>query len=474
MSPARRNVILVIACMSTFLLNLDNTIVNVALPDIRAQLHPSVSGLQWSVDTYLMVLASLLILSGSLGDRFGRRRVLVTGLVLFACGSLLCSLATGIAWLSAFRVVQAVGASMLNPVGLSIVSTVFVEPRARARAFGVWSGAVGLGMATGPVVGGLLVQTWGWRSVFWTSIPLAVAAAVCARAFIPESKSKAYYRPDIAGQALVLVLLTSLVFTIIESPRLGVGSPWIVTGTGVFVGSAVALGVAETRRESPLIDFRFFRSVPFTSSMVIAVLTYAAIGGFLFLNTIYLQSVLGYSPLRAGLYCLPIAIGTVVGAQFAGSLARTRGSRDALVASGCGVAGAGTLAAITIGGGDTPLLLAGYLLLGLGFGGANTLVNSTAMAGMPRNRAGVAGAVGSSSKQVGQSLGVAVVGAIGGSAAAGTTLAGFVRASQPGWYAMIGIGVAIAALGIVAASRAAQRSARSVSAGFDEPMPDTG
>jgi EmrB/QacA subfamily drug resistance transporter len=460
--------------MSTFLLNLDNTIVNVALPEIRTQLHPGVSGLQWTVDTYLMVLAALLILSGSLGDRFGRRRVLVTGLVLFACGSLLCGLATGVASLSAFRVVQAVGASMLNPVGLSIVSTVFVERNARARAFGVWSGAVGLGMASGPVAGGILVQTWGWRSVFWASVPLAVAAAVAARAFIPESKSKAYYRPDVAGQALVLLLLTSLVFTIIESPRLGPGSPWIIAGACVFVGSAVAVGVVETRRESPLIDFRFFRSVPFTSSMLIAVLTYAAIGGFLFLNTIYLQSVLGYSPLRAGLYCLPIAVGTVVGAQFAGSLARTRGSRDALVASGIGVAGAGMIAAITVGRGDTPLLLASYLLLGLGFGGANTLVNSTAMAGMPRNRAGVAGAVGSSSKQVGQSLGVAVVGAIGGSAAGATTLGGFVRASHPGWYAMIGIGTAIAALGIVAASRAAQRSARNVSAGFDEPMPETG
>jgi MFS family permease len=218
----------------------------------------------------------------------------------------------------------------------------------------------------------------------------------------------------------------------------------------VFVVSAIALGLVETRRDSALIDFRFFRSVPFTSSMVIAVLTYAAIGGFLFLNTIYLQSVLGYSALRAGLYCLPIAIGTVIGAQFAGWSASTRGSRDALVASGIGVAGAGLISAITISSGNTPLLLVSYLLLGLGFGGANTLVNSTAMAGMPRNRAGVAGAVGSSSKQVGQSLGVAVFGAVGGSAAGSSTLAEFVGASEPSRYAMIGIGIAIAALGIVA------------------------
>ncbi|AEW99172.1 MFS transporter [Streptantibioticus cattleyicolor] len=469
LSPARKRLVLAIACMSTFLVNLDNTIVNVALPDIRTQLRPGVAGLQWIVDSYLLTLASLLILSGSLGDRFGRRRVFGTGLVAFAAGSLLSSLAPSTGWLVAFRVVQAVGASMLNPVGMSIIGNVFPQPQARARAFGVWGAAVGLGMASGPVLGGVLVQACGWRSVFWAGIPVALAVAVCARLFVPESRSPARGGPDLAGQGLVLVLLAGVVFTIIEVPRAGLWSPRTVLGAVPAVLAAVALGPVERRRRDPLIDFRFFRSVPFTTSMVIAVLTYAAIGGFLFLNTLYLQDVRGYSPSRAGLYTLPMAVGTAVGAQLSGRLVRSRGAVVALVAAGLCVSGAALLTMAVVGTRSSVPLLTGYALLGLGFGGANTPVNNTAMAGMPRSRAGVAGAVASSSRQVGQSLGVAVFGAIVAAGAGGDLAAGFARASVPGWLLITGIGVAITVLGAVASSAAAQRSARRTAAGFEEP-----
>ncbi|GGU65301.1 MFS transporter [Streptomyces albospinus] len=460
---------LAIACMSTFLVNLDNTIVNVALPDIRAQFHPSVSGLQWIVDSYLITLASLLILSGSMGDRFGRRRVFEVGLVTFALGSLLSSLAPATEWLVGFRIVQAVGASMLNPVGMSIVSNVFVQPREKARAFGIWGGAVGLGMASGPVLGGLLVQTWGWRSVFWAGIPIALGVAVCARVFIPESRSPLYRKPDLVGQALVFTLLAGVVFTIVEGTRLGPGSVRIQVGMTVVVLSSVTLGLVERRRSDPLIELRFFRSVPFSLSMLIAVLTYSAIGGFLFLNTIYLQDVRGYSPFRAGLYTLPMAIGTVVGAQLSGRLMRTRGTVVALTTSGASIVCAAVITAGVIGSDASTPLLIGYAVLGLGFGGANTPVNNTAMAGMPRSQAGVAGALASTSRQVGQSLGVAVFGAIAGAASGPVINSSFTRAAAPSWYVIAGIGGAIIVLGITASGRRAQRSAQRVCADLDEP-----
>jgi EmrB/QacA subfamily drug resistance transporter len=460
LTAARKRVVLAIACMSTFLVNLDNTIVNVALPDIRAQLHPSVSGLQWIVDSYLMTLAALLILSGSIGDRFGRRRIFGIGLIIFAFGSLLSSLAPAAGWLVGFRVLQAVGASMLNPVAMSIISNVFVHPRARTKAFGIWGGAVGLGMASGPVIGGLLTQAWGWRSVFWAVVPLAVGVAVCARMLIPESKSHIYRKPDLLGQALVLTMLTAIVFTIIEIPRLGIGSLPIQAGVVVAVMSVIALGVVESRVADPLIEFRFFRSVPFSASMLIAILVYSAMGGFLFINTIYLQDVRGYGPFRAGLYILPMALGTAGGAKLAAWLVSARGATLTLVAAGACITGAAMIIFAVIGDDTSTLLLIGYSLLGLGFGGANTPVNNTAMAGMPRSQAGVAGALASSSRQVGQSLGVAVFGSIINAGAGVHIITNFTRASLPGWYIITGIGLSIIALGIIANTRTTRQSAQ--------------
>jgi EmrB/QacA subfamily drug resistance transporter len=448
--PLRKRFVLLITCMSTLLINLDNTIVNVALPDIQATLHPSVSGLQWVADSYLMTLAALLVLSGSMGDRFGRRRVFTIGLVLFAAGSLLSSLAMGTVSLVAFRVIQAVGASMLNPAAMSIISNIFVDHLARAKAFAVWGGAVGLGMASGPVVGGLLVQAWGWRSVFLTVVPLAVAVAVAARALVPESRSSVYRAADLLGQVLVLALFTAVIFSIIELPRLGICSQTITASLTITIIVAIALGVVETHRPDPLIDFRFFRSIPFSLSMLIAILAYAAIGGFLFLNTIYLQDVRGYGPLRAGLYLLPTALGTVAGAQAASWLVKARGALLALTTAGLSTAVGGLLIAGVIGTNASIPLLVGYALLGLGFGGANTPVNNTTMAGMPRNQAGIAGALVASSRQLGQSLGVAGLGAVANSGAGIELAATFRYASQPGWYIISVVGLVIVVLGVLA------------------------
>src|ERR1700678_3212036 len=260
LSRRRQYLVLAICCLSLFIVGLDATIVNVALPSIGRELHASVSGLQWTIDAYTLVLASLLMLSGSMADRFGRRRTFIVGLSVFSAGSLLCSLAPNIELLVVFRMLQAVGGSMLNPVAMSIITNTFTEPRERAQAVGVWGAVVGISMALGPVLGGALVTSAGWRSIFWINIPVGIVAIVLALRYIPESKAPRARRIDPVGQALVIVLLASLTYGIIEAPDHGWCSPLIVTAFALALLSLVGILRYEPRRAEPLIDLRFFRS----------------------------------------------------------------------------------------------------------------------------------------------------------------------------------------------------------------------
>src|SRR3954447_13135337 len=195
----RRMLVLAICCSSLFIVGLDNTIVNLALPAIRRDLGSSLSGLQWVIDAYTLVLASLLMLGGSLGDRIGRRRTFQTGLVLFGAGSLLCSIAPTTGWLVAFRALQAIGGSMLNPVAMSIITNVFTDPRERAQAIGMWASTVGVSLGLGPIVGGLLTESIGWRAIFWVNVPIGIAAFVLAAIFVPESRAPRARRLDPIG-----------------------------------------------------------------------------------------------------------------------------------------------------------------------------------------------------------------------------------------------------------------------------------
>src|SRR6202167_3903366 len=221
LSRRRQYLVLAICCLSLFIVGLDATIVNVALPSIGRELHSSVSGLPWTIDAYSLVLASLLMLSGSTADRVGRRRTFQVGLALFTLGSLACSLAPSLGALVGFRMMQAIGGSMLNPVAMSIITNTFTERVERARAIGIWGGVVGLSMALGPVVGGLLVSTVGWRSIFWINIPVGVTAIVLTALFVPESKAPLARRFDPVGQVLVMITLAALVYGIIEGPARG-------------------------------------------------------------------------------------------------------------------------------------------------------------------------------------------------------------------------------------------------------------
>jgi EmrB/QacA subfamily drug resistance transporter len=467
--------VLGICCLSLFIVSLDNTIVNIALPTIRRELHASVSALQWTIDAYTLVLASLLVFSGSTADRIGRRRVFQAGLVTFSAGSLLCSLAPGVGTLIAFRVVQALGGSMLNPVAMSIITNVFTDRRERARAIGVWGGVVGLSFALGPTLGGLLVQSVGWRSIFWINLPVGAVALVLTALFVPESRARRPRRPDPVGQAFILVGLATLTFGIIEGPGRGWASPEIIACFAVAAGALAGLLWYEPRRDEPLLDLRFFHSAPFSGATLIAVSGFAGLGGFLFLNTLYLQDVRGLTALRAGLLTLPVALAVSVAGPVSGRLVGRTGPRLPLVLGGVGMATGAALLSFAGTGTAVGWLLLAYIPFGTGFGLVNPPITNTAVSGMPLSQAGVAAAIASTSRQAGQSLGVAVIGSVatslGAGAARGSGPLGprFVAAARPGWWIITGCGVLVVALGLLTTGAWARRTAAAVADSLESP-----
>jgi EmrB/QacA subfamily drug resistance transporter len=471
LSRRRRMLVLAICCMSLFIVGLDVTIVNIALPSIQRELHAPVSGLQWTVDAYTLVLASFLMLSGSTADRIGRRRTFQTGLALFTLGSLLCSLAPGLGWLVAFRMVQALGGSMLNPVAMSIITNTFTDPTERARAIGVWGAVFGISLALGPIAGGALVASVGWRGIFWVNIPVGVAAIILTAFFVPESRAPRARRVDPVGQMLVTVALASLTYAIIEGPSAGWASARTIACVGLAAAALIFLVAYEPRRNEPLLDLRFFRSAPFSGATVIAVCAFASLGGFLFLNTLYLQDARGYSALHAGLYTLPMAAMTVLLAPLSGRIVGARGPRLPLVAAGIATtAGAIMLTRMTR---DSSLgyLIASYVVFGAGSGLVNAPITNTAVSGMPRSQAGVAAGIASTSRQVGSALGVAVAGSAVLSALHGPLRLGFAEASHVGWWIIAGCGLAILLVGLVTSGRWARKTAERTAARLMPPGP---
>ena len=443
--PAHPNLILGICCMSLLLVSMDVTIVNVALPAIERDLHATLSELQWVMDAYTLVVACLLMLSGSVADRVGRLRVFQIGLVLFTAGSVLCSLAPSIAGLIAFRALQGLGASMLNPVALSIIANSFTEKQARARAIGVWGAVAGISFALGPLIGGALTQAVGWRSIFWINLPIGILAVVLAAVYVPESKAARARAFDPVGQVLVFATLAALTYAVIEGPHAGWASARI---RGLFAVAALAVTaflLYEPRRKQPLVDLRFFGSVPFTSATVIAVCSFASFAGFLFLNALYLQQVRGFSAFHTGLCTLPLALMMMVCAPLSGRLVGSHGTRPSLLLAGAGFL-LSTLMLTRLSAG-TPLLLvlAIYVLFGIGVGMVNPAIANSAVAGMPLAQAGVAAAIASTSRQVGAALGVAVAGTVvSASHAQGSD---FTQATHAIWWVMAGCGGVVLLLG---------------------------
>ncbi len=460
LSHRRRMLVLAICCMSLLIVSLDATALNVALPSMQKELHAGVSGLQWTIDAYTLVLASLLMLSGSTADRVGRRRTFQVGLAIFTGASLLCSLAPNLTFLVGARMFQAIGGSMLNPVAMSIITNTFTDARERARAIGVWGGVVGISMAGGPIIGGLLVETTGWRAIFWINIPVGLAALLLTGLFVPESRAPKARRVDPAGQLLMILLLASITYAIIETPARGWTSPLILGCAAVAVLSFAGLLWVEPRRQEPLIDLRFFRSAPFSGAVAIAICGFASLGGFLFLNTLYLQDVRHLNALRAGLFMLPMAVMTLFFAPLSGRIVGNRGPRLPLLLAGTGMCVSGVFQAL-VSSAATPvwLLVTGYVVFGVGFGLLNAPITNTAVSGMPRAQAGVAAAVASTSRQVGSSLGVAVIGAVMAAGMSGGAGSGFTGAERTAWWIMAGCGAAVLVIGNITSGRWARATA---------------
>ncbi|MFD7402352.1 MFS transporter [Streptomyces sp. NPDC059866] len=458
LSQRRRLLVLAICCMSLLIVSLDNTVLNVALPSLQDDLHASTSGLQWTIDAYTLVLASLLMLAGSTADRIGRKRVFIAGLIVFTIGSALCSVAPSLDALVIFRMVQAVGGSMLNPVAMSIITNTFTDPRERARAIGAWGGVVGISMAAGPLVGGLLVDAVDWRAIFWINLPVGLAALLLTLRYVPESRAPKARRPDPVGQVLVIALFGSLTYAIIEAPHAGLAA--VLPFAAVAVLALIGLLSYEPRRAEPLVDLRFFRSAPFSGATVIAIGAFASLGGFLFLSTLYLQHVRGLDALHAGLWMLPMAAPTLVCAPLAGRLLASVGPRLPLLIAGVAMTASPLLFAAFEGETSNVTLFLGYLLFGVGFGFVNAPITNTAVSGMPRAQAGVAAAVASTSRQLGQTLGVAVVGAVLASGIGASSYRdAFVSAARPGWWILVGCGVAVLVFGALSSGRWARGTA---------------
>jgi EmrB/QacA subfamily drug resistance transporter len=458
LSPRRKAIILTSCCLSLLIVSMDATIVNVAIPSIRTELGASASQLQWVIDIYTLVLASLLLLSGATADRFGRRRVFQIGLVVFATGSLLCSLAPDIHTLIAARFLQGIGGSMLNPVALSIISQVFTGRVERARAIGIWGAVIGISMALGPMMGGALIELGDWRAVFWINLPICAAAILLTAIFVPESRSATMRDVDPVGQALAVTFLFSVVFVLIQGREMG----WTAApSVGILLVAACALlGFLryESRRTDPFIDLRFFRSIPFASATMIAVCAYAAYGAFLFMMSLYLQGERHYSAVHTGLMYLPISIAATALSPLSGRLVGRFGSRPSLLTAGIMMTAATLmLAGLTV---TAPVwaLVAIFAVFGAGFAMANAPITTAAVSGMPTDRAGAASAVASTSRQVGVSIGVALCGSLAGAAmtASGVQYTADVR---PLWLTCAGLALCITVLAIFSTSQRALRSA---------------
>ena len=458
LSPRRKAIILASCCLSLLIVSMDATIVNVAIPSIRTELHASASELQWVIDVYTLVLASLLLLAGATADRFGRRRVFQIGLTIFAVGSLLCSLAPDIHTLIAARLLQGIGGSMLNPVALSIISQVFVGRVERARAIGIWGAVMGIAMALGPMLGGALIELGDWRAVFWINLPICAAAILLTAIFVPESRSATMRDVDPIGQALAVAFLFSVVFVLIQGREMGRSAAPSVAISIVAVLALLGFLRYESRCHDPFIDLRFFRSIPFASATVIAVCAYAAYGAFLFMMSLYLQGARHYTAFHTGLMYLPISVAVLTLSPLSGRLVGRFGTRPSLVAAGIMITAATLMLADLTVTAPVWAVVAIFAVFGAGFAMANAPITTTAVSGMPTDRAGAASAVASTSRQVGVSIGVALCGSLAG-AALTASAAQYTADARPLWLMCAVLGLVITTLAVWSTSRPAIRSA---------------
>jgi DHA2 family methylenomycin A resistance protein-like MFS transporter len=411
--PGDRAVTVLVVTLAQFMAVMSTSMVPVALPTIGRHLNGSTTSLEWIVDTYVIVYASLLVAGGVVSDRRGRKGMFVSGVTVYGIGALIAGVAPSVGWLLAGRVIQGLGPAIVTPTSLAIISATFDDPRERATAIGVWSSGSGLALAVGPAIGGLLTDAIGWRSVFLLNVPIALLAVMLGMRFIPViPRSRARSRFDWIGAVLITAGVGVLTFGLIEGPARGWGSRLIV---GAFVVSACALSgfvVWERRHEAPLIDVSLFARAPFTvANLAGLTVFFAFIGGIVYLSA-YFQQVQGRSASGAGLAVLPVGLGFFVGAPLSGRLVGRLGPRFPMVfgLALCGVAMAALVRLRT--GSSIGTIWWDLAAVGLGGGLSLTPMTAVAMAAVRAERAGMASAIHNSMRQVGQALGVAVLGSL--------------------------------------------------------------
>ncbi len=410
--PSRRWIALVVLCISLLIVTLDNTVLNVALPTLVRDLRATSSELQWIVDAYVIVFAGLLLVAGSLADRLGRKRTFVAGLAAFAAGSTWAAFSGSVGMLIAARASMGIGAALIMPSTLSIITDMFREAGVRQRAIGFWAGTSGLGIALGPIIGGLLLAHFWWGSVFLINVPIAVVGLVLAILLVPDSKNPAALRPDLAGALLSIAGLGLLLWSIIEAPARGWSSP-LVIGAGV-AGLAVLGGFAAWERASshPMLNLAFFRARSFTGAVVSVGLVTFGLFGALFVLTQFLQFNLGYTALQAGVRVLPAAAAIAVVAPVSAVLVRIAGTR-LVVAAGLLIVAGGLWqisgATVTSTYAST---VVGMVLLGVGAGLVIPGGTASVMSSLPREHTGVGSATNGAFLQIGGAMGVAVIGSL--------------------------------------------------------------
>jgi len=449
----RKPLILISLLLAAFAINLDTTIVNVALPSLVRELHASNSQLQWVVDAYNLLFAASVLAAGSLSDRFGRKGMLLAGLAVFGLASLAGGLTDGPGQLIAARAVMGVGSAMVFPSTLSLLSNVFTERGERARAIGLWGAITGAAIALGPIVGGWLLELFDWRSIFFVMTPIAALAGLLVARYVPTSRDPHAARIDRAGFALSTATVGLLVYTIIEAPSHGWGSARTIGSFAVTALLAAAFVARERSTAEPMLDLTLFRNLRFTAASVSVAISFFALSGFIFLVTQYFQFLKGYGPLSTGIRLLPVAsfvaISSIVGAKLA-----VRFGTKLVVASGLLSMAAFylwvTSTSATTGYGT---IAAQMVVLGTGMGLTSAPATEAIMGVVPKAKAGVGSAINDATRLLGGTLGVAVIGSVYAS-----LFASRLTSALPGGLPAAAVRTAHASVGaaLTVASKAAQ------------------
>lgn len=398
--------------LCAFVVNVDTTIVNVTLPTLSTELHASTRDLQWIVDAYTLVFAALVLAAGALGDRFGRKRLLLIGLGVYMFGNAGAALAGSSGLLIAWRAVMGLGAALIFPATLSTIVHLFPERGERAKAIGLWGAVTGISVALGPIVGGALVEASGWQAAFWLKLPIGAVAVAAAVAVVPASADPSRPRVDRGGLALSSLGILALVFTVIEAPEYGWLAARSVVGFVLAAGLLTGFVVYETRVSSPLLDVRLFRNARFSAASAAITMSFFALFGFIFLITQYFQVLRGYGPLETGLRLLPVATSTGI-AAVVGTILAVRIGNKVVVATGLGLA-AVMFAWTSQADSQTAYIeiVGQMILLGTGMGLTAAPATEAIMGAVPDANAGVGSGVNDTTRELGGTLGVAIVGSV--------------------------------------------------------------